>query len=150
MPVNTKVALGKTITMECSPPKGRPEPIVTWTHNSKPIAADSSRFKIDGGNLIIQDVMQHDEGQYQCIAKNMIGVRESPAAMLKVLSMQLFPNLSSYLSNVSVTVEPYFIRPPESVKTMSNSDVVFHCQVGGDPQPKISWRKVEGEIAIGK
>ncbi|KAF7490967.1 Protein sax-3 [Sarcoptes scabiei] len=132
MPVNTKVALGKTITMECSPPKGRPEPIVTWTHNSKPIAADSSRFKIDGGNLIIQDVMQHDEGQYQCIAKNMIGVRESPAAMLKVL------------------IEPYFIRPPESVKTMSNSDVVFHCQVGGDPQPKISWRKVEGEIAIGK
>lgn len=35
---------------------------------------------------------------------------------------------------------------------MADSDVpvVFHCQVGGDPLPKIHWRKLEGEIKFNK
>ena len=33
---------------------------------------------------------------------------------------------------------------------MSGTDIIFHCQVGGDPQPEISWHKLEGDLAIDK
>lgn len=33
---------------------------------------------------MIQDARQTDDGRYQCIAKNIVGVRESTVAYLKV------------------------------------------------------------------
>lgn len=82
--------------LECSPPKGIPEPTVIWKKNNQILNIQSlKRLRIvDGGNLAINDVRQSDEGQYQCVAKNIVGTRESAIAILKVHSkfqQQIYP-----------------------------------------------------------
>lgn len=85
-PQNTRVAQGDTALLECAPPRGTPEPVITWRKNGQKLDTDNSkRIRIvDGGNLALQDVRQADEGQYQCVAKNVVGVRESAVAVMKV------------------------------------------------------------------
>lgn len=85
-PQNTRIAQGDTALLECAPPRGTPEPTVIWRKNGQKLEVENSkRIRIvDGGNLAIQDTRQTDEGQYQCVAKNIVGVRESSIASLKV------------------------------------------------------------------
>lgn len=71
--------------MLCGAPRGYPEPTLLWKKDGMPLEIDGRRIRtVDGGNLMIADVRQHDEGKYQCIAHNVVGSRESPEATLRV------------------------------------------------------------------
>ncbi|XP_075152888.1 roundabout 3 isoform X2 [Haematobia irritans] len=122
-PQNTRIAQGDTALLECAAPRGVPEPVVLWKKGGNFLDMESSkRIRIvDGGNLAIQDARQSDEGQYQCIAKNPVGIRESAMATLKV------------------HVKPFIIRGPHDQTVLEGSSVTFPCRVGGDPMPDVLW-----------
>lgn len=65
---------------------GIPDPVIWWKKNQQKLEIEhSKRIRIvDGGNLAIQDARQSDEGEYQCVAKNVVGVRESKVVTLNV------------------------------------------------------------------
>ncbi|XP_045476032.1 roundabout homolog 1-like isoform X2 [Harmonia axyridis] len=131
-PQSTRVASGEDTVLECAPPKGTPEPQITWRKDGQTIEIQGRYKLVDGSNLAITDTKIADDGRYQCIAKNVAGTRESSVAVLKVF------------------VKPYMIRPPEDVKALVGATVDFSCAVGGDPLPGVLWRRnaVGGTIPL--
>ncbi|XP_030008692.1 cell adhesion molecule-related/down-regulated by oncogenes isoform X2 [Sphaeramia orbicularis] len=60
--------------------KGNPAPNVTWMFNAESITP-SQRFQISGASLVVTDVTPQDEGVYQCLLDNGIGVAQSYCMM---------------------------------------------------------------------
>ncbi|XP_041972933.1 roundabout homolog 1-like [Aricia agestis] len=127
-PVTTQTAQGETVILECSPPRGSPEPTVYWKKNGQILHfdSDSRTHLVDGGSLVIQDARQSDAGRYQCVARNAAGTRESAVATLKI------------------HIKPYLISGPEDIIAQTGGSVTFQCRVGGDPLPDVFWRRTAG------
>lgn len=83
-PQSNRVAASEDIVLECSPPKGTPEPYVFWRKDGQTLTIEGRLKLVDGYNLAITDTKTSDDGKYQCVAKNTAGVRESAVAVLKV------------------------------------------------------------------
>ncbi|XP_054286109.1 roundabout homolog 2-like isoform X1 [Macrosteles quadrilineatus] len=133
-PSDTRVAAGETALLECGPPKGQPEPTLHWRKDGEIVDIEgSSRVRIvDGGNLMISDVRQSDEGKYTCVVQNLVGSRESVAAKL------------------TVHVKPFLLSEPQDVTVLPNQKVQLQCRIGGDPPPKILWRRDDGDMPVGR
>lgn len=133
-PQNTRVATGETALLECGPPRGHPEPTLQWKRNGHVIDLEATKriTLVDGGNLMISDVRQTDQGKYQCVATNMVGARESKVAAL------------------TVHVKPFFHLVPLNQTILTDQTAEFACRVGGDPLPEILWRRNDGKMPIGR
>ncbi|KAG7305185.1 hypothetical protein JYU34_009220 [Plutella xylostella] len=127
-PVSTQSAQGETVILECSPPRGSPEPSVYWKKNGQTLHfdGDSRMHLVDGGSLVIQDARQSDAGRYQCVARNAAGTRESTVATLRI------------------HIKPYLITGPEDAVAQTGGSVTFQCRAGGDPLPDVLWRRSAG------
>lgn len=70
--------------MECSPPRGTPDPQVFWRKDGQTLELGGRLKLVDGMNLAITDAKPADDGRYQCVAKNTAGLRESSVAILTI------------------------------------------------------------------
>ncbi|XP_005378502.1 PREDICTED: roundabout homolog 3 [Chinchilla lanigera] len=131
-PGNAVVAVGEPAVMECVPPRGHPEPSVTWKKDSARVKEQEGRITIRGGKLMMSHTLKSDAGMYVCVASNMAGERESGAAELVVLE------------------RPSFLRKPVNQVVLADAPVNFLCEVQGDPPPHLRWRKEDGELPTGR
>ncbi|XP_075046491.1 roundabout homolog 3 isoform X4 [Mixophyes fleayi] len=118
--------------MECIPPRGHPEPTISWKKENVRISDKDERITIRGGKLMISNTRKTDAGMYICVATNMVGERDSEPAQLVVFE------------------RPTFVRRPINQVVLADDIVDFHCEVQGDPVPTARWRKEEGELPRGR
>lgn len=64
----------------------------------------------------------------------------------------MFSSIYLYLYTivVIVTVKPFSLSETEDVTVLPAQTVRLQCQVGGDPPPKILWRRDDGEMPVGR
>ncbi|XP_043532778.1 roundabout homolog 3 isoform X5 [Chiloscyllium plagiosum] len=131
-PSDVVVAAGEPAVMECLPPRGHPEPTISWKKNNVLVNDKDERITIRGGKLMISNTRKADAGMYVCVATNMVGERDSEPADLVVFE------------------RPTFIKRPINQVVLVDDTVDFHCEVHGDPVPTTRWRKEEGELPRGR
>ncbi|KAF7700364.1 hypothetical protein HF521_003322 [Silurus meridionalis] len=131
-PTDVVVAVGEPAILECVPPRGHPEPTTFWKKDKVRIDERDDRIKIRGGKLMISNARKSDAGMYVCVGTNMVGERDSETAQ------------------VTVFERPTFQRRPINQVVLEEESVEFRCQVHGDPQPSVRWRKDDVDVPRGR
>ncbi|XP_048369346.1 roundabout homolog 4 isoform X2 [Sphaerodactylus townsendi] len=131
-PRDSVVTSGEQLLLECIPPKGHPEPKISWKKNGIPINEESGHYEVSGAKLLVAHALKSDSGAYVCLATNPVGERESRAALVSVLE------------------KPVFTRRPSDVVAKLGSTVQFVCGVHGDPVSTVRWHKEDGELPTGR
>ncbi|XP_064158689.1 roundabout homolog 2 isoform X4 [Anguilla rostrata] len=131
-PTDVVVAAGEPAILECQPPRGHPEPTIYWKKDKVRIDDKEDRITIRGGKLMISNTRKSDAGMYVCVGTNMVGERDSETAQLTVFE------------------RPTFLRRPINQVVLEEEFVEFRCQVQGDPQPSVRWRKDDVDVPRGR
>uniref|UniRef100_A0A8C5GUV2 Roundabout, axon guidance receptor, homolog 2 (Drosophila) n=1 Tax=Gouania willdenowi TaxID=441366 RepID=A0A8C5GUV2_GOUWI len=131
-PTDVVVAAGEPAILECVPPRGHPEPTIYWKKDKMRIDDKDDRITIRGGKLMISNTRKSDAGMYVCVGTNMVGERDSETAQ------------------VTVFERPTFLRRPINQVVLEEEMVEFRCQVQGDPQPNVRWRKDDIDVPRGR
>ncbi|KAM4046428.1 roundabout homolog 2 isoform 7-T7 [Anomaloglossus baeobatrachus] len=131
-PTDVVVAAGEPAILECQPPRGHPEPTLYWKKDKVRIDDKDERISIRGGKLMISNTRKGDAGMYTCVGTNMVGERDSDPAELTVFE------------------RPTFLRRPINQVVLEDEAVEFRCQVQGDPQPTVRWKKDDVDLPRGR
>ncbi|KAK4809408.1 hypothetical protein QYF61_009663 [Mycteria americana] len=131
-PGDAVVAVGEPAVLECVPPRGHPEPSVSWKKNGARLSDKDERLTIRGGKLMVASARKSDAGVYVCVATNVVGERDSEPAELVVFE------------------RPAFGKRPVNQAVLVEGTAEFPCEAVGDPRPAARWRKEEGEMPAGR
>ncbi|KAM4015872.1 roundabout homolog 4 isoform 2-T2 [Anomaloglossus baeobatrachus] len=131
-PLDKVVIAGRPLVMNCSSPKGHPEPTVTWRKNGALLDRNNSRYTFADGSFSIRRTLSSDAGLYICVASNQAGERTSRGAVVSVHEM------------------PQFTSKPADVVAKPGSLVQFACGAQGNPKPFVRWSKEQGTLPLGR
>ena len=93
---------------------------------------DQARTVTEDGQLSILNAEKKDSGSYKCEASNHLG-QDSAFTQLNVVEL------------------PQFItKPPSQLQVSTVQNITVRCQATGDPQPKVTWVKENGELPVGR
>ncbi|KAJ3588693.1 hypothetical protein NHX12_009547 [Muraenolepis orangiensis] len=121
-------AVGEPAVLECQPPRGHPEPTVSWRKDGLSVSGRDERVTVRSGKLMITNTRKSDAGRYSCVGTNMMGERESEVAELTVLE------------------RPSFLKKPTNVVVLAEDSAEFSCLVQGDPVPTVRWRRDDADL----
>ncbi|NXI30722.1 HMCN1 protein, partial [Sterrhoptilus dennistouni] len=116
------VGLGDTTVMECKT-TGIPPPQVKWFKGLR--ASAFLIIDIHRGLLRIQETQDLDAGDYTCVATN-----EAGRAAGKI--------------TLDVGSPPVFTQEPSDESADLGSNVTLLCYVQGYPEPRVTWRRLDG------
>ncbi|XP_026731821.1 neogenin-like isoform X3 [Trichoplusia ni] len=130
-PRDVKVASGEPAVLECSAPKGVPDPGVHWTKDGQSLDVEvNGRIMIvNGGDLRILESLPTDSGVYRCVASNVAGERQSRPATLLVLR------------------RPHFLVKPNNITALIGQNVEFHCQASPESDVSVTWSRDTGSLS---
>uniref|UniRef100_A0A8C7HDI3 Roundabout homolog 2 n=1 Tax=Oncorhynchus kisutch TaxID=8019 RepID=A0A8C7HDI3_ONCKI len=131
-PSDVVVAAGEPAVLECVPPRGHPEPTVSWKRNNARVSNKDDRISMRGGKLMISHTRKSDAGMYVCVGTNVVGERDSDPAELVVYE------------------RPVLMRRPVNQVVMEEETIDFLCEVHGDPAPTVRWRREQAELPRGR
>uniref|UniRef100_A0A8C6WW74 Ig-like domain-containing protein n=1 Tax=Neogobius melanostomus TaxID=47308 RepID=A0A8C6WW74_9GOBI len=131
-PQDVVVAVGESVSLDCQPPRGHPEPSTFWRKDKTRLDLKDDRITVRSGKLTITNTKKSDAGIYVCVAANMVGERESEKA------------------EISVFERPLFAQRPVNQVVLVDESVEFRCQVHGDPPPTLRWKKDDVDIPRGR
>ena len=109
-PSGTRVHKSGTISLLCQPPKGFPEPTVTWMKDGIAVTtSDDGRVQINedanSSMIVIQVAILSDSASYQCVAINVAGMKES--ATIPVTVFGEFTIYKYYFNHVFYLINPF-------------------------------------------
>ncbi|XP_078095298.1 basement membrane-specific heparan sulfate proteoglycan core protein isoform X4 [Mustelus asterias] len=127
-PSRSSVREGEMLELHCQV-TGQPEPRITWYRAAGPLTAN---HQVQGAVLRILRVSPADVGDYICRAENVVGTREVK------FSVSVTPSTTRNAPTVLTYPSPLSVREGEMLE--------LHCQVTGQPQPRITWHRAAGSL----
>ncbi|GBM98114.1 Hemicentin-1, partial [Araneus ventricosus] len=122
-PNNVVASVGDKVELYCEV-SGQPQPEISWKKDNVNLLPSSSIF-INNGNLSIRPVDQFSEGEYKCIAENLVGISSSKV----YLSVHETPRIVLEHSS------------PPFITAVVGDKLDLICNATGYPLPQISWKE---------
>ncbi|XP_043287207.1 peroxidasin isoform X2 [Venturia canescens] len=128
-PEDVEARIGETAEFSCRV-AGNPKPRIKWMKNSEELVnADENKEKRyalreEGTILVINEIRESDQGEYECIAESKMGTSVSRKARAIVT-----------FAGPSIR----FTEIPESRSVKSGERVSLYCKADGRPIPELQW-----------